>query len=73
MASCKTKFLCTPYIPLLYIIVFSSTKFLFEGDSITLIYMKGSALREMEGSQVLWTREIQGAQLKISIKKNCVT
>lgn len=38
-----------------------------------LIYMKGSALRKMKGSQVLWTREIQDAQLKISIKKNCVT
>ena len=73
MASCKTKFLCILYIPLLYIIVFSSTKFLFWGDSITLIYMKGSALKEMEGSQVLWTCEIQGAQLKISIKKNYVS
>lgn len=73
MASCKTKFLCTLCIPVLYIIVFSSTKFLVWGNSITLIYMKGSALREMGGSQVLWTCEIQGAQLKICIKKNYVS
>ena len=73
MASCKTKFLSTLCIPVLYIIVFSSTKFLFWGDSITLIYMKGSALRKMEGSQVLWTCEIQAAQLKISMKKLFVT
>ena len=62
MASCKTKFLCTLCIPVLYIIFFSLTKFLFWGDSIALIYMKDSALRKMQGSQVLWTCEIHGAQ-----------
>ena len=73
MASCKTNFLCTLCTPVLYIIVLSSAKFLFWGDNTTLIYMKGSARRKMEGSQVLWTCEIQGAQHKICTKKVCVT